>query len=176
MQYVHVYTNQNFSFLRVDQYGREKVANMSLPTPLCPVIRIFLEKYKFQNFIDPLRLLLYGKFLWWSVLQWDRWSQNKHCQNCYNEIVFRDWSTPLFQQSPLYDVTLTGSSKTRSVISLLVEVSSYDWQNISYRVQRIEIYRLTALYISKEFLQIVCRPMEWKCWMEILCSHLSPAF
>jgi len=77
--------------------------------------------------------------------------------HCYNEIVFRDWSTRLFQQSPLYDVTLTVSSKTRWVISLLAEVPSYDWQNISYRVQRIEIYRFTTLYISKEFLQIVGR-------------------
>ena len=69
-----------------------------------------------------------------SVLQWDRRSQNKHCQNCYNEITFRDWSTRLFQQFPLYDLRLTRSSKTRSVISLLAEVPSWDRLNLSYRV------------------------------------------
>jgi len=41
-----------------------------------------------------------------SVLQLDRRSQNKHRQNCYNEITFRDWSTRLFRQSPLYNLTL----------------------------------------------------------------------
>jgi len=50
-------------------------------------------------------------------------NQNKYRQNCY-EVIFRDWSTQLFQQSPLYDFMLTGISKTRSVISLLVEVPS----------------------------------------------------
>ena len=89
-----------------------------------------------------------------SVLQWDRRSQNKHCQNCYNEITFGDWSTRLFQQSPLYDLRLTRSSKTRSVISLLAEVPSIDHLNLSYKVQRSEIGRPTTLYfgnVSIEF-------------------------
>jgi len=95
-----------------------------------------------------------------SVLQWNRQSQNKHCQNCYNEITFHDWSTwlcvkvsqphrrlrPLGQQSPLYDLMLTRSSKTRLVISLLAEVPSWDWLNLSYRVQRTEIG--ITLYVS----------------------------
>jgi len=66
----------------------------------------------------------------------------KHRQNYYNEITFRDWSVRLFQQSPLYDLTLTGSSKTRSVISLFVVVPGRDRLNLSDRVQCSEIATL----------------------------------
>jgi len=64
-------------------------------------------------------------------------------------MTFRDWSNRLFQQSPLYDLRLTRSSKTRSVISLLAEVPSRDHLNLSYRVQRSEIGRPTTLYFGK---------------------------
>jgi len=49
--------------------------------------------------------------------------------------MFLDWSTWLLQLSPLYDLTLTMSSKVRSVISLLAEVRSWDRLILSYRLQ-----------------------------------------
>jgi len=75
---------------------------------------MFTCLYTLQN-VKYMKLLYYNE-------NWQ--SQYKHCQNCYIKIMFCDWSTRLFQQSPLYDLRLTGSSKTRSVTSLLTEIPS----------------------------------------------------